>query len=141
MIIKRNKSKMCLSRRPKNRKMSPTTKTVNCHSFTYLSYWRLLDTFHRYLSFLMLTLRYYSFTNYTVGRSIQWVGGGFIKFVTLLQFYKLSMFPYFVVLDTNYDSITSLLATQILYFGPLRGSGVTLKALPRSRPSAAKSRP
>ena len=31
------------------------------------------------------------------------------------------MFPYFVVLDTNYDSITSLLATQILYFGPLRG--------------------
>ena len=48
-------------------------------------------------------------------------GGGFIKFVTLLQFYKLSMFPYFVVLDTNYDSITSLLATQILYFGPLRG--------------------
>ena len=48
-------------------------------------------------------------------------GGEFIKFVTLLQFYKLSMFPYFVVLDTNYDSITSLLATQILYFGPLRG--------------------
>ena len=47
--------------------------------------------------------------------------GGFIKFVTLVQFYKLSMFPYFVVLDTNYDSITSLLATQILYFGPLRG--------------------
>ena len=121
MIIKRNKSKMCLSRRPKNRKMSPTTKTVNCHSHTYLSYWRLVDTFHRYLSFLVLTLRYYSFTNYTVGRSIQWVGGGFIKFVTLLQFYKLSMFPYFVVLDTNYDSITSLLATQILYFGPLRG--------------------
>ena len=31
------------------------------------------------------------------------------------------MFPYFVVLDTNYDSITSLLATRILYFGPLRG--------------------
>ena len=50
-------------------------------------------------------------------------GGGqkFIKFVTLLQFYKLSMFPYFVVSDTNYDSITSLLATRIIYFGPFRG--------------------
>ena len=31
------------------------------------------------------------------------------------------MFPYFVVSDTNYDSITSLLATQIIYFGPFRG--------------------
>ena len=31
------------------------------------------------------------------------------------------MFSYFVVLDTNYDSITSLLATRILYFGPFRG--------------------
>ena len=31
------------------------------------------------------------------------------------------MFPYFVVSDTNYDSITSLLATRIIYFGPFRG--------------------
>ena len=31
------------------------------------------------------------------------------------------MFPYFVVSDTNYDSITSLLPIRILYFGPFRG--------------------
>ena len=50
-------------------------------------------------------------------------GGGqkFIKFVTLLQFYRLSMFPCFVVSDASYDSITSLLATRIIYFGPFRG--------------------
>ena len=123
IFIKRDKAKMCLLGRPKNRKMSPTTKTVNCDSLTYLSYWRQVDPFHRYLSFLVLTLRYYSFTKYTVGHSIQWVRGGqkFIKFVTLFQFYELSMFPYFVVSDTNYDSITSLLATRIIYFGPFRG--------------------
>ena len=35
-------------------------------------------------------------------------GGGqkFAKFVTLVQFYKLSMFPSFIVSDANYDSIT-----------------------------------
>ena len=35
-------------------------------------------------------------------------GGGqkYAKFVTLVQFYKLSMFPCFIVSDANYDSIT-----------------------------------
>ena len=33
-------------------------------------------------------------------------GVKFAKFVTLAQFYKLSMFPCFIVSDANYDSIT-----------------------------------
>ena len=33
-------------------------------------------------------------------------GPGGQKFVTLVQFYKLSMFPCFIVSDANYDSIT-----------------------------------
>ena len=33
-------------------------------------------------------------------------GQKFAKFVTLVQFYKLSMFPCFIVSDANYDSIT-----------------------------------
>ena len=33
-------------------------------------------------------------------------GQKFAKFVTLAQFYQLSMFPCFNVLDANYDSIT-----------------------------------
>ena len=35
-------------------------------------------------------------------------GGEFAKFVTLVQFYKLSMFPIpcFIVSDANYDSMT-----------------------------------
>ena len=33
-------------------------------------------------------------------------GGEFAKFVTLVQFYELSMFPCLIVSDTNYDSIT-----------------------------------
>ena len=31
------------------------------------------------------------------------------------------MFPCFVVSDASYDSITSLLATRIIYFGPFLG--------------------
>ena len=45
-------------------------------------------------------------------------GGGqkFAKFVTLVQFYKLSMFPCFIVSDAKYnDFITFLLAIRILY--------------------------
>ena len=33
-------------------------------------------------------------------------GQKFAKFVTLVQFYKLSMFPSFIVSDANYESIT-----------------------------------
>ena len=97
---------MCLKGGPKNRKMSPNTKTVNCHSLTGDEW----TPCHQYLSFLVLNLRRYLFTNYTGCRSIQWVRGRggwkFAKFVTLVQFYKLSMFPCFIVSDANYDSIT-----------------------------------
>ena len=62
---------MCLKGGPKNRKMSPNTKTVNCHSLTGDEW----TPCHQYLSFLVLNLRRYLFTNYTGGRSIQWARG------------------------------------------------------------------
>ena len=126
MIIKRNKSKMCLSRRPKNRKMSPTTKTVNCHSLTYLSYWRLVDTFHRYLSFLVLTLRYYLFKKYTVFRSISWARpgggeGGGKDSLNLSHFYSSINYRCFLASSSRTLTMTLLFATRVLYFGPFRG--------------------
>ena len=36
-------------------------------------------------------------------QSFQWAGGGkFTKFVTLVQFYELSMFPCFIISDAYY---------------------------------------
>ena len=50
-------------------------------------------------------------------------GGGqkFAKFVTLVQFYKSSMFPCASSSRTLTLSLTLLLAIPILYFGPFRG--------------------
>ena len=64
--------------------MSPNTKTVNCHSLTGDEW----ISCHQYLSFLVLNLRRYLFTNNAGRRSIQWARGRggqkFAKFVTLV---------------------------------------------------------
>ena len=116
--MKRNKVKMCLKGGPKNRKMSPTTKTVNCHSLTYLWYWWRVDNKIQYLSFLVLNLRRYLFTNYTGGRSIQWARGRGGK--NLSHLYSSINYRCFHA-SSSQTLITWLLASWILYFGLLRG--------------------
>ena len=111
MTIKRKKVKYALKGGPENRKTSPSTKTVNCPSLTHLSC-------DRYLSFLVLTLRHYLFTNYiyTGGRSIQ---GGSVKIYKICHtctVLKKSLLSYLLFLNYQYLQASSTRMLIIIRF-------------------------
>ena len=71
ITIKRNKVKMCLKGGPKNQKMSPITKTVDCHPLTHLSYWWRVDTISTVFIFLDVKFKTLLIQKlYTRGRSL-----------------------------------------------------------------------
>ena len=142
ITIKRNKVKMCLKGGPKNQKMSPITKTVDCHPLTHLSYWWRVDTISSVFIFLdvkfktFLVHKLYLRSQHSMG---QGPGGlGAKNWQNLSHSYSSLNHRFFHASSSRTLTMTLLLAIRI-YFGPFRGVmkiriAVTLAVLGLSGP-------
>ena len=114
---------MCLKGGPKNRKMSPTTKAVNCHSLTHLSYWWRVDTISSISILLgvkfktLLIHKLYWRSQHSMGQ-----GPGGKNLQNLSHLYSSMNYRSFHAWSSRTLTVTLLLAIRILYsFGPFRG--------------------
>ena len=104
---------------PKNRKMSQTTKTVNCPSLTHLSYWWQVDTISSIFIFpgvnfktLLIHVNYILEVVAFNGVAFNEGGEGVISFMNYWCFHAST---------TRMLTINLLLANQIVYYGHFWG--------------------